>query len=138
VIAGTCSFEWDLRVIPKDDPRLILNEFQIFCRELTQSLRSRFNGADIQTEVLYPFVPPLDTAADSDVAGLITRLSGYDELQTVAYAAEAGQFAEGGFEAVICGPGSIAQAHRANEFIAIEQLNKGDQFVREVIRYLEN
>ncbi len=138
VIAGACTFEWDLRVIPEDDPRQILDEFQAFCQELTLSLQQRFAGAAIQTEVLHPFVPPLDTAADSAVARLITRLSGYKELQTVAYAAEAGQFAEGGFEAVICGPGSIAQAHRANEFISVDQLEKGDSFIRAVIRYLEN
>jgi len=63
----------------------------------------------------------------------IKKLSGNEQLQTVAYAAEAGQFAEGGFQSVICGPGDIAQAHRANEFIAKEQLDKGVQMIQRLI-----
>ena len=53
---------------------------------------------------------------------LVRRLTGRDDLMAVSYAAEAGQFAEAGFQSVICGPGDIAQAHRANEFVAKEQL----------------
>ena len=55
---------------------------------------------------------------------LIKKISGNSTLGTVSYAAEAGQFSEEGFQTVICGPGDIAQAHRANEFIAIEQLEQ--------------
>ena len=53
-------------------------------------------------------------------------------------AAEAGQFANEGFQSAICGPGSIAQAHRANEFIAKEQLQKGIAMMHMLIEELSN
>ena len=61
------------------------------------------------------------------------ELSGKNELDAVSYAAEAGQFAEGGFESIICGPGSIAQAHRADEFISKDQLDAGVDFIEKLI-----
>ena len=53
---------------------------------------------------------------------LVKRISGETETGTVSFAAEAGQFSNAGFPSVICGPGDIAQAHRANEFCAVGQL----------------
>ena len=66
---------------------------------------------------------------------LIRKLSGVEQVETVAYASEAGQFSDTGFESVICGPGNIAQAHRANEFISIEQLELGVTFIERVLDY---
>ena len=63
-------------------------------------------------------------------SGVIVKSSIPDAL---AYAAEAGQFSEAGFLTVICGPGDIAQAHRANEFISREQLNGGVEMLRRLI-----
>jgi len=54
----------------------------------------------------------------------------------VAYAAEAGQFQEAGFSTVVCGPGSIDQAHQANEFIALDQIAEGTKFQRALIQRL--
>jgi acetylornithine deacetylase len=137
VIAGSCNFDWDLRVIPRDKAEDILADFQSFCRHQEGTLRKRFPGTAIRTEAVYPGVPALDTPEESPAADLIRRLTGVENYLTVAYASEAGQFAEGGFETVICGPGSIAQAHRANEFISVEQLEKGAEFIRKVVRCCE-
>jgi len=137
-VAGSCSFDWDLRTIPADDPEAILAEYRAHCRELEQTLKKRFAGAAITTTAVHPFVPALDTPASSRAAALIRQLAGRSDYATAAYAAEAGQFAEAGFEAVICGPGSIAQAHRADEFIEVGQLEQGLAFVGKVISYLEN
>ncbi len=134
VIADTCSFHWDVRTIPKDDLEAIVAEFGKYCREREDILQKRFPGACIVTREHHPPVPPLDTPEHYPVVELTRTLSGNRVLSTVAFAAEAGQFAQGGFESVICGPGSIAQAHRANEFIAQEQLEKGVAFIRQLIR----
>jgi acetylornithine deacetylase len=125
VIADSCSFTWDIRVIPKDSLQKIYNDFMAYVREREAVCRKRFPAFKIDVHEHHPPVPPLDTPAHLSVVDFIKKLSGNNQLQTVAYAAEAGQFANGGFETVICGPGSIAQAHRADEFIAIEQLDKG-------------
>jgi len=136
VIAGACTFDWDLRVLPREDADGILEEFRAYCREREDLLRARFPGIRIETEALHPPVPPLDTPADSAVAGLLARLSGSDRYQTVAYAAEAGQYARAGYEAVICGPGSIAQAHRADEFISVDQLEGGTALIEKLVEVM--
>jgi acetylornithine deacetylase len=69
---------------------------------------------------------------------LIKCISGNNKVSTVSYASEAGQFAEGGYESIICGPGSIAQAHRANEYISINQLQNGVEMIRNLVRELSS
>ncbi len=136
VISDSCSFHWDVRVIPQDKVGDIRADFEAHCREREAVVRQKFPDFRIQTSEHHPAVPPLDTPEHLSIVALIRRLSGIDKLDTVAYAAEAGQFAEGGFEAVICGPGSIAQAHRADEFIAAEQLEAGVAFVQRLVEEL--
>ncbi len=136
VIADRCVFQWDVRVIPQDSVLQIRDEFEAYCRERETALRGRFPDFKIEVKEHHPPVPPLDTPAHLPVVDFIKALSGNDQLQTVAYAAEAGQFAEGGFQSVICGPGDIAQAHRANEFIAKEQLEKGVALIKKLIATL--
>jgi acetylornithine deacetylase len=138
VIADKAHFYWDLRTIPMDDTESIVAEFEAFCRQREEELRHIFPGFKIDTIENHPPVPPLDTKADDDVVDLVKRLSGKSKLNTVAYAAEAGQFANEGFQTAICGPGSIAQAHRANEFIAKDELVKGMQMMRHLIHELSS
>lgn len=138
VIADECSFLWDVRNIPMDKVEDIHAEFVEYCAQQEQVLQQRFVGTRIITELYHPLVPALDTPESQSVVPLIKELSGQSQTQTVAYAAEAGQFAEGGFESVICGPGDIAQAHRANEFISVEQLELGVAFIERVVSSVSN
>ena len=124
VIADICTFYWDVRTIPKSSLTEIMADFEAYCETLKSTLKEKFAGAEIITEIDHPAVPPLDTPEHLSVVALIKKIAENNTLDTVSYAAEAGQFAEVGFEAVICGPGDIAQAHRANEFVAISQLEK--------------
>ena len=122
IIANECSFEWDFRNIPRDRAADLITEFRAHCAARVAERRRAFADFSIESEPQHPPVPALDTPADAPIVGLIRELTGVEELATVAYAAEAGQFARAGFPAVICGPGDIAQAHRANEFVSREQL----------------
>ena len=133
VIADKAIFKWDIRVIPQDDARQIISEFNDYCREREKILRKTFPDFQIINEEHHPPVPALDTADTDEIVSLIRSITDVQELGTVAYAAEAGQFDEGGFQSVICGPGSIAQAHRADEFIAIEELEKGVKMLSDLI-----
>jgi acetylornithine deacetylase len=133
VIADEAHFYWDLRTIPMDDIQSIVDEFEAYCRHREKELRTLFPGFEIRTVENHPPVPHLDTKADAEVVELIKRLSGNSTLDTVSFAAEAGQFANEGFQSAICGPGSIAQAHRADEFIEREQLEKGMEFMDKLI-----
>lgn len=133
VIADQAYFEWDCRTIPMDDPHHIFQDFQGHCAAREKELQEIYPEAAITTEIVHPVVPALDTPEHLEVVDLIKKLAGNEHLQTVAYAAEAGQFSNAGFQSVICGPGDIAQAHRKDEFISVEQLEKGVNFIRRVI-----
>ncbi|MEL6304169.1 MAG: acetylornithine deacetylase [Bacteroidota bacterium] len=136
VIADKTSFFWDLRTIPMDDITGIVSEFEAFCRQREEKLREVFPNFSIATVESHPPVPHLDTKVDDDVVDLIKTITGNSQLNTVSYAAEAGQFANEGFHSAICGPGSIEQAHRADEFISKEQLEKGMQMIYKLIQEL--
>ncbi len=136
VIADHCSFTWDVRNIPQDDVIDIKKDFDVFVQERETILRKRFPAAKIVTVEHHPPVPALDTPEHLSIVEMVRELSGNDELGTVSFAAEAGQFALEGFESIICGPGSIAQAHRADEFIAKDELDKGIAFIQKLIMKL--
>lgn len=124
IVADRCEFCWDVRIIPKSNLAQIKADFETYSAELVANLKERFEGAKIVSEVYHPAVPPLDTPEHLEVIDLIKTISSNSTLGAVSFAAEAGQYSEEGFQTVICGPGDIAQAHRANEFIAIDQLQK--------------
>jgi len=138
VIADKCTLYWDIRVIPRDNVREIIAEFQHWCSNYTAELQKKFNGASISTVEDHPPVVPLGTDDDAAVVRLVCKLTGESETETVAYAAEAGQFAEAGFQTVICGPGDIAQAHRADEFVDINQLDKCLAMMDKLCGYLSS
>ena len=122
IIANECRFDWDYRNIPRDDAGEIFADFAAYCREREAVCRERYPDFRIEHLPLHPPVPPLDTEESAAIVDLIKDISGNAATGTVAYAAEAGQFSNAGFPSVICGPGDIAQAHRANEFVAVAQL----------------
>ncbi len=124
IVADYTRFEWDVRVIPKDDIQAIFNDFFDFCKKREQEGRKLFPNFTITNTLLHPPVPALDTKATDSIVALTQKISGCNTWRTVAYAAEAGQFHEAGYESIICGPGSIEQAHRADEFTTQEQLDK--------------
>ena len=136
VIANKCTFYWDTRIIPQDSIPEIKKDLLAYCEErkaICQKINPHF---DIITTEDHPAVPPLDTPENLSIVSIIKKLSPRDDLGTVAYAAEAGQFSNAGLEAVICGPGDIAQAHRANEFISKTQLAKGTKMIADLVDYL--
>ena len=138
VIADKAHFYWDLRTIPMDDIQAVVKEFKDHCDEREKELQKIFPDFSIETIENHPPVPHLDTKTDDDVVDLIQRISGNSKWDTVSYAAEAGQFAEEGFQSAFCGPGSIEQAHRADEYIAKEQLEKGVGMIEKLIQELSS
>ena len=138
VIAEKAFFSWDVRTIPGDSLEAILKDFKQHCAQREIERKKKFPGFRIETVIVHPAVPHLDTPQDSDVVHLIKKISGNSIYNAVSFASEAGQFAEGGFESVICGPGDIAQAHRANEFISKEQLLKGEEMIQALIHEMSS
>jgi acetylornithine deacetylase len=135
IMAGECTFEWDMRCIPQDDPAEIFERFKAYCTEVETEMKQKSETCAIETEWMTnaPSFAPRPENAAADLAKAIT---GLNHTEVVAYAAEAGQFQEAGFATVICGPGSIDQAHQPNEFISREQLEAGTAFLRKLIARL--
>lgn len=124
VIANHATFSWDARIVPGDHLETIREDFEKYCAKRTKELQLIFPGFCIETHEQHPPVPPLNTREESDIVRLMQKINTNNNLGSVSYAAEAGQFAQAGFESIICGPGSIQQAHRANEFIEKSELEK--------------
>ena len=84
-------------------------------------------GFDIQ---LMSQIPALDNSAETEVVALAQSLSGTSETGKVSYGTEGSQFQRAGIPTVICGPGSIEQAHKPNEFVSLEQIAHSEVFMR--------
>ncbi|MEM6413066.1 MAG: acetylornithine deacetylase [Pseudomonadota bacterium] len=135
IMAAHCSFEWDCRVVPGESAAEVLAEFEDHARGVQNEMRNIAAGCRIETETLTN-APALAPSPNNDAADLAKALTGYNGTEVVSYAAEAGQFQEAGFSTVICGPGSIDQAHQANEFIEIEQVALCRLFIEKLIKRL--
>lgn len=124
IVADYTSFEWDVRVIPEDNIQNIFNDFFSYCKKREKEVKEVFPGFKITNTLLHPPVPALNTKETDDIVFLTKKISKSNSWKTVAYAAEAGQYHEAGYQSIICGPGSIEQAHRANEYTTQDQLDK--------------
>lgn len=129
IVAEEAWFTVDIRNIPGDRQADVVEALRAAAETQESAMRERFAGASIAVAPYHPSVPPLDTPAGSPAIDFITGLTGRTDTTAVSYAAEAGQFANAGFATVICGPGDIAQAHRADEFISMEQLALGTEMI---------
>ena len=79
-------------------------------------------------------MPGLDMNVDDEVVTFVKQLAGRNDHAKVAFGTEAGLFQNrGGIPCVVCGPGSIDQAHKPNEFISLEQLDKGEEFLERLM-----
>ncbi len=133
IISRECRFDWDMRCIPEDDPQDFLERFDRYCRdEILPGMQAVAPDASIVT-ALTCSVPALDPEPDGAAEALVRTLTGNNSSHAVAYAAEAGQFQQAGFSTVLCGPGSIDQAHQPNEFIEKSQVHACVDFMRRLI-----
>lgn len=130
IMARCCTFEWEIRHLPTDDAKELLARVETTARELEARMRQRAPEASITIEALNTTVPALADRDNSEALGLCRELLGDSpDGAAVAYATEAGQFQLAGLPTVICGPGSISQAHQPDEYIEREQLDAGSRFM---------
>ncbi|MET3759934.1 acetylornithine deacetylase [Sphingomonas sp. UYEF23] len=136
ILARECGFTFDLRTPPGQDPDTIIAPFLAACAEEDQALKARFADAGVvvaRRSATPSFAPEPGGAAET----LARRLAGDNgPARVVPYAAEAGQFQGAGFSTIICGPGSIEQAHQADEYLEVAQFERGAAFMRRLIEAL--
>ncbi|WP_369062413.1 acetylornithine deacetylase [Caulobacter sp. 73W] len=133
ILARQCVFFFDLRCPPGRDPQAILTDFFALAEQLDAEVKAKAPEGGVKVEVRSStpaFAPETEGAAEA----LARRLAGDNGPPRVAaYAAEAGQFQGAGFSTVICGPGSIDQAHQPDEYVEISQMERGAAFMARLI-----
>jgi len=137
IIAAQCRLEWDCRAIPGADPDEARQRLDAYVAETLLPAMNEGGGAgDAQnvgiTTDVHHSVPPLVPKPGSPAEAIVLALTGQNRCTTTAFASEGGLFQEAGIPAVICGPGSAAQAHQPNEFIDVSQVDACVDFLRKV------
>lgn len=133
VVAAECSFTTDVRTIEGQDPRDYEAQFKKHVAEkVLPILKVRRAEADISIKHL-SFAPGLDPEENSKAMNILRPITGATGIQSAAYSTEAGVFQKCGLDAVVCGPGNIAQAHQADEFIEINELKREIEIIERVI-----
>jgi acetylornithine deacetylase len=138
IVAENCEFRFDIRHLPATSPRAIVEELEVFAAtELLPEMRAIAPEAAITFEPVGGIIP-LATDAGAPIVSYVARLLGATTPPTqVGFGTEAGLFDAAGISTVICGPGSIVQAHKPNEFVTLEQLARCEQFVHCLIEVPE-
>jgi acetylornithine deacetylase len=132
IVPKDCSFEFEFRHLPEDDPHALLDELR---RHVTEHIEPEMHAAMPGTGFSYEpmsHIPGLSTDEDAEVVQLAKALTGQNTTAKVAFGTEAGLFQAGGMPAVVCGPGSIDQAHKPDEFIARDQVLQCEGFLRKL------
>lgn len=132
IIAHHCEFAWEYRSLPTDDSDEIYNRFTQFCdEEVRPQIRKRSPKADIATRRRAQ-APGLKRQGATPAEALMLHLAARNTTEAVSYATEGGLFQAADIPTFICGPGDIAQAHRPDEFIDINQLAECERMLRRV------
>jgi acetylornithine deacetylase len=122
IVPKTCEFQWQVRSLPQAAPAEVPRDLTAFAKNtLLPRMRQVTKEAAIDTET-EGSVPAFVAAPGSDAVALALELTGAHTTHAVSYTTEAGLFEQAGYPAVICGPGNIAQAHAADEYVAIAQI----------------
>ncbi len=130
IVANECRFRWEVRPVASDDARRVRDKLDAFANgELLLQLRATAPEAAIETQSLFA-LPPLARETRSTAEQVVLRSSGAKRALAVAFASEAGIFQQAGIPTVICGPGSIEQAHKPDEFIELSQVSACLAFLR--------
>ncbi|NUX54527.1 acetylornithine deacetylase [Paraburkholderia youngii] len=138
IVPAECEFDFEVRGVPGFDPTRVVDKLQSYAAtELLPKMRAVQPDTDVRVQMLNAY-PGLATSPDSDAARLLAMLSGSEEYETVAFGTEGGLFTQAGIPTVVCGPGSMDQGHKPDEFITVEQLNRCDAMFARLAEHLRS
>ena len=124
VIADKCRVDWEMRPVIKEDGEFVHNELNEFVnKELLPEMKKIFPKSSIKKEIIGEIIG-FNKVSKSEACEFISNLTGDNSREVVSFGTEAGLFQEIGISTVVCGPGSIEQAHKVDEFIALDQIKK--------------
>ena len=129
IVPEDCRFHYEFRNLPGSDALAMQAEVRAYAETLEPAMRAVDPAAGIRFETICAM--PAFLAGDDDPAVLLARrLAEVDRTTLVAFGTEAGLFQRAGIPTVVCGPGHIAQAHQADEYVSLDQLAASERFLR--------
>ena len=135
IAAKDCEFAVFFRCVPGESFDMWRDAYLDKVAEIQAHMQSIRSETRIDATPTFG-VPALEPENDGAAEQLVRKLTGDNSVNVVSYCTEAGQYQQRGYSSIICGPGSIDQAHQPNEFIEISQLDAGEQFMHRLIDHL--
>lgn len=137
IVPGECEFQFEARTLPGVETKEIFQEIQKFAARLLPEMREVEPDAAIDFEWLSSS-PGLNMRETDAIVQLTTMLTRNSPNGAVSYGTEAGLFQQAGIPTVVCGPGSIEQAHRPDEFVALDQITQCEAFMLRLMSQVEH
>jgi len=132
VIADKCKVEWETRPVVKEDGIFVTQEIDKFVsEELLPQMKKVFPNSNIRKETIGEVIG-FNRVSDSEACEFVSSITGDNSREVVSFGTEAGLFQEIGISTVVCGPGSIEQAHKIDEFIELNEIKKCLSFLEGV------
>lgn len=133
-IPATCEFVFEFRHLPSVKPNSIIDQIKQYIKnELQPMMQQEQRNVAIEIDALAS-APSFETNEQEAINQLVRAVTQDKEIKKVSYATEAGLFNQAHIPTIVCGPGSIEQAHRANEFVKLEQLSQCEMFLRQMVK----
>ena len=132
VIADKCKVEWETRPVVKEDGIFVTYQIDKFVNEeLLPQMKTVFPNSNIRKETIGEVIG-FNRIKDSEACEFVSSITGDNSREVVSFGTEAGLFQEIGISTVVCGPGSIEQAHKIDEFIELNEIKKCLSFIEGV------
>ena len=137
IVPNSASFLFEIRNLPEDDPNIILTKIRKSAESILTKYLKDFPTAKIHIEVTNQY-PSLMTSKNSDVVNLLKSLTGNNSTFKVSFGTEGGLFSnELKIATAICGPGSMSQGHKPDEYVSIDQINKCEEILSQLLLKLK-
>lgn len=138
IVPQNCSFDFEVRALPAQDPWQVAQQLQHYAEEI---LLPAMQAVSAQSAISFSELssyPGLATSLESQAAEWVAQFCGSQEFGTVAFGTEGGLFDQAGIPTVVCGPGSMEQGHKPDEFISVAQLDACDQMLSRVLGFVSD
>lgn len=138
IVPNHCSFLFEIRNIAAESPRQLLTEFHTYADQLIAEMQDMDEHCDICIDITTEY-PGLSTADDEDVVAFVRSLTNVSEPGNINFGTEGGLFSQVlGIPTVVCGPGSMDQGHKPDEFIQRQQITHCEAFMARLIQSLSD
>lgn len=135
IIPKECQIDFEIRNLPSLNSANLIKKIKVHLNKLESEMKMKNKKSKIIFEIEDSF-PGLATDENKSIVNIGLRALKSNKVSTVSFGTEAGLFQKLGIQTIVCGPGSIEQAHKANEYVKKDQLNKCEIFLDKVIKFL--